>query len=226
MKLPATLFPLIALIAFGPQLAEARIGLSAPQTLLAQQDRPNIATYTWPDERPVVPLEAEIRTEEYDGFPETSAVFTSGNFQFYFRISSGLSVASNREGTSSRLVNRLMPENSLDLYLFQAGAFLPAVNDTTLHGYQLGLKEQHEEDIVIDEEADRIPRKTFSVLGNQWGLIRYTLVEDGKENAFVEYFVPLPGHLLVLRLRGTDSFVTGMMPRVTRSLSTLAMGEP
>jgi len=183
----------------------------------------NIATYNWPVGRGLVPLEAEIRTEENDGMWETALYVSGDSLHFDFEIPAGLVVAEDRGTTSCRLISRSMPDNSLEIFLFEGGTFLPAVNDATLRGYQLGLEKRYQDRVIIDEEVQRIPRKTFSVLGNQWGIVRYRLNDADSGESLAEFFVPLSSRLLVLRLRGMESFVDAMVPRIKRSLSTFSL---
>ncbi len=203
-----------------PANNQAEVSVERP---VVRPAAPAIAVYSWPADRGIIPLEAEIRTEITDGIPESKVFLDGGGLQFNLRVSNDFVVASDRKDASCRLINRLMPENALSFSLFQPGSFLPAVNQTTLRGYQLGLEKQHGESIAIDQDSDLIPRKTFSVLGNRWGRVRYRIESPDGERSFVEYFIPLAGRLLVLRLEGNDSFVQAKESRIVRMISTLTM---
>lgn len=211
------LLPFLLPIAVGAQ--STSISTSEPARVEVVVSSSAIATYTWPEANEVLPLEAKVHTQNLDGFPENILTLSSEQFTCDFHVVNGLVVAQSEEDASARLVSRLMPSNSLDIFLFHAGTFLPAVNETTLRGYQLGLEKEYGDAVVLDEDSPLIPTKTFSVAGNRWGRVHYDLPDE--DRTVTEFFLPLPGKLLVLRLQGMASFVDSREPQVKRMLSSL-----
>lgn len=183
----------------------------------------NIAIYSWPTGRGLIPLNARILAEVNDGIPESILYLTGEGVRYSFHVPNGLVVAEDSKGASCRLLSRTMPDNSLDFFLFEPGTFLPGVNVTTLKGYRKGLNQKFEETITFDTEPNLIPNKTFSIYGNRWGQLHYTLALPEGPRSFAEFFVPLSDNLLVLRLEGMESFVRSRAPQVVRMMSTLSI---
>tara|TARA_R100000027_G_scaffold63770_1_gene56726 strand:- start:2196 stop:2915 length:720 start_codon:yes stop_codon:yes gene_type:complete len=184
----------------------------------------NIATYYWPKDSSPIPLSPRIQVESRDGFPETFLYLEENTSSLSFHLPNGLVIVRDPGDTSSRLASRLMPDNQLEFYLFQPGAFLPAVNSITMEGYKKGLLKQFAKEISLNDDLDLIPSKTFKVFGSRWGQIDYSVTpEGGKTTDFAEYFVPINNRLLVIRLRGIPSFVEQRRSQIVRMLSTIQL---
>lgn len=184
------------------------------------------APYPWPRPGRALPLEAEISIEHRDGFPERFVTFSGSSPSFAFRPPPGLAVEPERGDASAVLVNPLAPVNRLEVYLFPPGAFLPDVNRFTLAGYVRALETDYDDGIEIRNRDRYLPRKTFEIYGEPWGLVRYDLAENGEEpTAVADFMVRLRGNLLVLRLSGRESWVEGRMGAVQSALSGLEILE-
>jgi|GEM_PF-6699183 len=183
-----------------------------------------VQAYDWPEDSIPIPLQADIRTEIRDGFPETFVYFTGLDTLFYSHISNGLVVANDPGDASASLVSRLMPSNKVEIYLFRPNTFLPNVSNYTMRGYQKGLAKKHGDDIQFADDKELLPEKTFKVYGHQWGRIQYELENESEESlSVIDYFVPLSQNLLVIRVEGIPSFVSGRRSAVETILSTLTI---
>ncbi len=183
-----------------------------------------VAPKFWPSRNQAIPLDAEIRVETPDGFPERSVLFSGNGLLFSMRAPPGLSIDPETGGASARLTNPLLPANRLDVFLFPPGVFLPSVTADSMLGYVRGLEKTHGENVAVDNADDLVPGKTFKVFGERWGNVRYTLTDDdGAEKSVSEFIVLLEGRTLVLRLEGSPEWITARSGAVRSALSTLEL---
>lgn len=181
-----------------------------------------VATYPWPPDGRAIPLSAEIQTVVRDGFPEKIARLSGDGLLLSFHAPAGVAVDRQRGEASARFASPLQPENRMDVFLFPPGAFLPTVNRTSLLGYVQGLEKEHGEALTVKNRDDLMPGKTFAVLGERWGVVRYRIERpDGPDEHFADYIVPLRSRILVLRLAGDRAWVEGKGAQAEDCLSTL-----
>lgn len=162
----------------------------------------------WPASA-VAPMNAEVISFLFDGYPISRMLFSSGNWLWALPVLTDFNIHPERGPASVRLENTLFPNTEIQFSFFADGSFLPDIEPASIEGYIRGLREQHGNAIRLPKETI-VANTRVPVNGSIWWTVPYTLVdpeEQRPDQAVVDYIFKIEPYLVIVRHSGPERTV-------------------